>query len=264
MINLKPDWKERIANWRKQIPDWKTLIHKGLPYVLAVVFASATFLSVMGVQSANAEYISLQGARNELETEKQNLYASQQELEAVLDDTKTLVNQLTSLNTDMQALLEKAEAEEGAVSDKIDELQSALENVENQEQQRWLLPMQYIRCSSPYGYRNHPVAGESKFHYGVDLAGDKGTPIVASRSGTVVVATYDDSSGYYVVIDHLDGYRSVYMHMDRYIVTEGQFVLAGQIIGYCGSSGATTGDHLHFGIYNNGQTVNPADYIDMY
>ncbi len=263
-MNLKPDWKKLVSDGRKLITDWKGLLHKGLPYVLAVVFAAATFLSVMGVQSANAEFISLQGSRNELETEKQALHTSKQELETVLNETKTLVNQLTSLNSDMQALLQKAETEEGAVSDKIEELQSALENVENKEQQRWLLPMQYIRCSSPYGYRSHPVAGESKFHYGVDLAGDKGTPIVASRSGTVFMATYDDSSGYYVVLDHLDGYRSVYMHMDKYIVTEGQFVLAGQIIGYCGSTGVSTGDHLHFGIYQNGQTVNPADYIDMY
>lgn len=263
-MNLKPDWKKLVSEGRKLITDWKGLLHKGLPYVLAVVFAAATFLSVMGVQSANAEFISLQGSRNELETEKQALHTSKQELETVLNETKTLVNQLTSLNSDMQALLQKAETEEGAVSDKIEELQSALENVENKEQQRWLLPMQYTRCSSPYGYRNHPVAGESKFHYGVDLAGDKGTPIVASRSGTVAMATYDDSSGYYVVVDHLDGYRSVYMHMDKYIVAEGQFVLAGQIIGYCGSTGVSTGDHLHFGIYQNGQTVNPADYIDMY
>lgn len=263
-MNEKPDWKKLVSGGRKLITDWKTWLPKGLPYALAVVFAAATFLSVMGVKSANTEFISLQGSRNELETQKQSLYASQQELEAVLGETKTLVNQLTSLNADMQALLEKAATEEGAVTDKIEELQNALENVENQEQQRWLLPMQYKRCSSPYGYRTHPVAGEARFHYGVDLAGDKGTPIVASRSGTVVMATYDDSSGYYVVIDHLDGYRSVYMHMDKYIVGAGQFVVAGQLIGYCGNTGVSTGDHLHFGIYKNGQTVNPADYIDMY
>ena len=263
-MNLKPDWKKLVSGGRELITDWKGLLHKGLPYVLAVVFAAATFLSVMGVKSANTEFISLQGSRNELETQKQSLYASQQELEAVLGETKTLVGQLTSLNADMQALLEKAASEEGAVTDKIEELQNALQNVENQEQQRWLMPMQYKRCSSPYGYRTHPVAGEAKFHYGVDLAGDRGTPIVASRSGTVAMATYDDSSGYYVVIDHLDGYRSVYMHMDKYIVGVGQFVVAGQLIGYCGNTGVSTGDHLHFGIYHNGQTVNPADFIDMY
>lgn len=263
-MNLKPDWKKLASDWRKLVPDWKELIHKGLPYVLAVVFASATFLSVLGVRSANAEYISLQGARNELANEKESLLTSQEELESALNETKTLISQLNTLNDDMHALLEKVETEEGAVSDKIDELLETFENVEDKERQRWVLPMQYVTCSSPYGNREHPVAGEAKFHYGVDLAGPKGTPVVASRSGTVSVATYDDSSGYYIAIDHLDGYKSYYMHMDRYIVAAGQFVVAGQIVGYCGSSGVATGDHLHFGIYKNGQSVNPADYIDMY
>ena len=263
-MNLKPDWKKLASAGRKLIPDWKTLIHKGLPYALAVVLASATFLSVLGVRSTNAEYVSLQGSRNELENEKRNLSASQQELEAVLKDTKDLVDQLTALNADMQSLLETVEKKEGSVTDKIEELESAWENVENKQQQRWVLPMQYTMCTSPYGFRDHPVQGAAKFHYGVDLAAEKGTPIVASRSGTVEIATYDDSSGYYVEIDHLDGYKSYYMHMDYYIVTPGQFVLAGQIIGYCGASGATTGNHLHFSIYYNGETVNPADYLDMY
>lgn len=263
-MNLKPDWKKLVSDGRNLLTDWKGLLHKGLPFVLAIVFAIATFLSVMGVQSANAEYITLQGTRNEIQNEKASLQAGRMELEGVLAETKALVDQLTSLNSDMQSLLEKAESEGGAVSDKIEELENALQNVENKEQQRWLLPMQYTNCASPYGYRTHPVAGESRFHYGVDLSADRGTPIVASRSGTVAMTTYDDSSGNYVVIDHLDGYRSVYMHMDKYIVTEGQFVVAGQIIGYCGNTGVSTGDHLHFGIYLNGQTVNPADYIDMY
>lgn len=277
-MNQMPDWKKLLSDGRKLVDgwkkphsgernliiDWKGLLLKGLPCALAIVFAVATYLSITGVQSTNSDFISLQGTKNELETQKQALYTSQKELEGVLSETKTLVNQLTSLNADMQSLLEKAESEGGAVSDKIEELEDALQNVENKEQQRWLLPMQYTFCSSPYGYRTHPVAGESRFHYGVDLSADKGTPIVASRSGTVAMTTYDDSSGNYVVIDHLDGYRSVYMHMDRYIVTEGQFVVAGQIIGYCGNTGVSTGDHLHFGIYQNGQTVNPADYIDMY
>lgn len=258
------NWKKLAPDSQKLIPDWKTLIHKGLPYVLAVVFAVTTFLSVMGVQSANAEYISLQASINELESEKQSIQSSQLELEAVLKETKTLVSQLTSLNADMEELLKKAESEGGAVADKIEDLQDALEDVVNKEQQRWLLPMRYINCASSFGYRVHPVSGETTFHYGVDLAANKGTPIVASRSGTVEIATYDSASGYYVQINHLDDYKSVYLHMDKYIVTSGQFVLAGQIIGYCGDSGISTGSHLHFGISKNGQALNPADYIDMY
>ena len=90
-MNLKPDWKKLASDCQKLIPDWKTLIHKGLPYALAVVLASATFLSVLGVRSTNAEYVSLQGSRNELENEKRNLSASQQELEAVLQQVRHLL-----------------------------------------------------------------------------------------------------------------------------------------------------------------------------
>ena len=74
-MNLKPDWKKLVSDGRKLLADWKGLLHKCLPYVLAVAFAGATFLSVLGVQSANAEYITLQGTRNEIQNEKASLQA---------------------------------------------------------------------------------------------------------------------------------------------------------------------------------------------
>ncbi len=76
-------------------------------------------------------------------------------------------------------------------------------------------------------------------------------------------ASYDSSSGYYVSINHLDGFTSKYLHMTHYIVSAGQYVAPGQIIGYVGSTGASTGPHLHFGIYYNGTAVNPAKYIKI-
>ena len=97
----------------------------------------------------------------------------------------------------------------------------------------------------------------------MDLAAPTGTPIYASRSGTVSVASYDGSSGYYVQINHGDGYRSIYMHMTHFVVYAGQTVSQGQLIGYCGSTGASTGPHLHFGISLNGTYVNPANYIPI-
>ncbi len=127
----------------------------------------------------------------------------------------------------------------------------------------WLVPINYTRFSSPFGYRIHPVYGDYRFHYGVDLGAPTGTPIIATRSGTVTTATYGSSGGYYVYIDHGDGYRSAYLHMTHYIVSVGQQVTAGQVIGYCGSTGCSTGPHLHFSIYKNGVAVNPALYIDI-
>lgn len=128
----------------------------------------------------------------------------------------------------------------------------------------WVVPCAYIIVSSPYGYRTHPVYGGGSFHDGIDLANYSGTPIVATRSGTVTIARYSSSAGYYVSINHGDGFNSVYMHMTHYIVNPGQEVTAGQIIGYMGSTGCSTGPHLHFGISYNGVSQNPAAYINFY
>jgi murein DD-endopeptidase MepM/ murein hydrolase activator NlpD len=83
------------------------------------------------------------------------------------------------------------------------------------------------------------------------------------RSGVVSRATYDSSSGYYVVVNHGDGFSSLYMHMTHYVVSVGQTVSAGQLLGYVGSTGVSTGPHLHFSITYNGTHVNPADYINF-
>ena len=127
----------------------------------------------------------------------------------------------------------------------------------------WMIPINYTAFTSPYGYRDHPVYGGVRFHYGVDLAAPQGTPIYASRSGTVTTASYDGSAGYYVQINHGDGFKSIYMHMTHFVVSAGQSVSQGQVIGYCGSTGASTGPHLHFGITKNGEYVNPAYYIPI-
>ena len=125
----------------------------------------------------------------------------------------------------------------------------------------WGRPCTWIRLTSPYGYRTHPVTGQWKFHNGVDLANSKGTPIRAARSGKVTVATYGGTYGYYVTINHGDGYSSLYANMTHYIVSKGDTVSKGQVIGYMGSTGRSTGPHLHFSIFYNGSTVNPMNYI---
>jgi len=95
----------------------------------------------------------------------------------------------------------------------------------------------------------------------VDLGMPQGSPIYATRSGTVTTAHYSNSWGYQVVINHGDGFSSMYAHMTHYIVSVGQHVEQGQVIGYVGSTGWSTGPHLHFTIYYNGGTVNPMGYI---
>ncbi len=127
----------------------------------------------------------------------------------------------------------------------------------------WLRPCSYRKLTSPYGYRDAPTAGASTFHQGVDLAGPEGTPIYATRAGVVTAARYSSSGGNYVTINHGDGYSSSYLHMTHYVVSRGQAVSAGQLIGYMGSTGISTGSHLHFAIYYKGNSVNPAAYVNL-
>lgn len=125
----------------------------------------------------------------------------------------------------------------------------------------WIVPCSYIYVSSPFGERESPTAGASTYHQGIDLAAPEGTPIRAVRSGTVTAARYGSSGGYQVVINHGDGYSSAYLHMTHYIVGAGQKVTQGQVIGYVGSTGISTGNHLHLEILYNGKRQNPAAYI---
>ena len=128
----------------------------------------------------------------------------------------------------------------------------------------WILPCNYRKVTSPFGNRKSPTAGASSYHQGIDLGAPAGTPIVASRAGVVTAATFSGSAGYYVSINHGDGFSSIYMHMTNYVVSAGQTVAQGQLIGYVGSTGISTGNHLHFGIAYNGAYVNPAGYVAFY
>jgi len=126
----------------------------------------------------------------------------------------------------------------------------------------WTTPVSGYRLTSPFGMRLHPVLGYYRMHNGIDLACAQGTPIFAARAGKVTVASYQaGGAGNYVSINHLDGFASIYMHMTHYVVSAGQTVSQGQLIGYVGSTGISTGPHLHFGISYAGTYVNPLAYI---
>jgi murein DD-endopeptidase MepM/ murein hydrolase activator NlpD len=122
-------------------------------------------------------------------------------------------------------------------------------------------PLGSMVVTCAYGWRIHPIWGDRRFHSGVDLAANQGTPIYAIAAGTVTTATYGDAYGYNVSISHGGGYGSMYAHMTNYTVSAGQSVSQGEIIGYVGSTGWSTGPHLHFEVYLNGASVNPMDYV---
>ena len=126
----------------------------------------------------------------------------------------------------------------------------------------WVRPCSYTSITSPFGQRVSPTTGASTYHQGVDLDTGTGWNVVAARAGTAYTA-YGNAAGNYVTIDHHDGFRSIYMHLNGFAISSGTNVSAGQLIGYTGSTGVSTGDHLHFGISLNGVWVNPCNYVGL-
>lgn len=237
--------------------------------------------------------------REGLEEARQELAANRETMRQKREQADEALQELMAMGQEYELLLLDAKQEMGDVLDDIaqakKEYQQALreQELENQKPKppkppkpvnppdpvkpqppkpqppqssgTWLIPVNYVYISDPYGPREqHPIDGVPRMHYGVDLAAYQGNPIFATRSGVVTRATYGSSAGYHVYIDHGDGFTSIYMHMTNYIVSPGQHVDAGQVIGYVGSTGASTGPHLHFGLTKNGAYVNPADYVNLY
>ena len=243
------------------------------------------------IEELNQASKEVETAKNGLEAEKKELEVSRQELEGKSEElgasraeADKLLKQLIATGAEYQALLDEAERKESESASKVDKLEYAYDEAKDREYKEWLatqkpaagsnsnvvngvtwiMPINYTYFSSPFGYRLHPVYGDWRFHYGVDLSAPQGTPIVASRGGQVTIASYEaGGAGYYVSINHLDGFSTRYLHMTHYIVSPGQYVSAGQVIGYCGSTGASTGPHLHFSVYYNGAAVNPALFIKI-
>ena len=118
-----------------------------------------------------------------------------------------------------------------------------------------------VTCA--YGPRTHPIYGYQSNHTGVDLGSGMNTEIYATKSGTVTASSYGEANGYYLTINHGDGYSSLYAHMVSNEVSVGDYVTQGQVIGHVGLSGWTTGAHLHFEILYNGSNVNPMNYISL-
>lgn len=116
------------------------------------------------------------------------------------------------------------------------------------------------RAGSGYGYRTHPIFGTRRMHAGVDIAGPTGQPIIAASAGQVVSAGWRGGYGMAVVIDHGGGIATLYAHQSRILVTAGQVVDAGQQVGEIGSTGQSTGPHLHYEIRQNGSPVDPMNW----
>ncbi len=124
----------------------------------------------------------------------------------------------------------------------------------------WPAPS-YTRISDEYGERMHPILQVTQYHNGLDMAAPSGSPILAAADGYVVAAAYNATMGNYIMLDHGDGLYTIYMHASALYVSEGQNVEMGEQIAAVGSTGRSTGPHLHFGVRLNGSYVNPWNYL---
>lgn len=229
------------------------------------------------------EKISLEEQKDLLAQQKEELDAQRAEADKVLAELNAqlsemedqfdeylemeddLVAQIAAAELEYQKQLERERQEQqiGGSSSGSDSGDSGNSGSSNSESFLFPLPAGTSRVSCAYGYRIHPITNNYSFHTGVDLAADFGTAIYATKSGYVTTSTYTYVYGNYVTINHGDGFSSLYGHMDYSVVSSGDYVSRGQIIGYVGSTGWSTGAHLHFTIYYNGATVNPMNYVSV-
>ncbi len=125
----------------------------------------------------------------------------------------------------------------------------------------WTSPLKTGEISSPFGEREHPINKNESLHTGVDIAAPHGETVVAAFPGYVVSKGYDNANGYYAVVEHEGGFTTVYAHLSQLCIIEGEYVSQRIKIGEVGSTGISTGPHLHFEIKKDGKSVNPEDYV---
>ena len=229
----------------------------------------------------------LAGEKAELEVSRLELDYAELILEEKRSEADGILTELIAKGEEFEAMLDESEALQEDLMQEIAKKEKDLKEAEYKEwlatyvppttrpsgtdttpssqapsSSGWIKPLKSYTITSSFGMRVHPVLGYERMHNGVDMAAPAGTPIYAAKSGKVTTASYQSGgAGYYVSINHGDGFSSIYMHMTRYIVSSGQYVKAGQVIGYVGSTGISTGNHLHFGISYKGTYVNPMKYI---
>lgn len=225
---------------------------------------------------AYTEYVTL--CKEALEEEKSLLdetKKAQEEEEAALNELiEAKEAEIYKLSTDISnkaAAIAEYEAQIAAENEEIKALEAAVAEERKRlaaEQGRrydggmFTFPAPSMtRVSDDYGYRIHPILGTQRFHNGVDLAAPGGSPILAAYNGRVVAADYSATMGNYIMIDHGDSLYTIYMHASALYVSKGQEVSKGQKIAAVGTTGRSTGNHLHFSVRKNGNYVSPWNYI---
>lgn len=211
----------------------------------------------------------LEGAQAEQEEAKAQQMAAQDELKAQEDEVDKLIAEISAqedLLEEMEEELNKAaRALDAQIKAKEREYAAQVANVPSESGYLWPLPGGYNTISSLAGGRIHPVTGKPGNHAGIDIPAPSGTNIYAAKSGVVIHAAKGTGSswsyGNYVIVSHSDGTSTLYAHMSRIGCKEGQTVKQGDVVGYVGTTGRSTGNHLHFEVRSGSTRKDPVNYF---
>lgn len=292
IIKAKAEVNAQYATMKLRI---KYMYENGESSYLDMILGSEN----MGELLTRAEYLSqitaydraqlekLKVAKEQLDAREASLVAKEAELEALLVETqeeqKATEVLMVAKKESMSGFDSQISEQEAAEKELQEELKAQkaivaeLEEIERKRKEEalknqlnltydggkmtWPLPG-YSRISSYFGYRSNPFGGSGReYHNGVDLPAPRGTKIVAAYDGQVAWSYYSNSAGNWVGIDHGNEIYTVYMHMSKRLVSEGDTVKKGDVIGLVGTTGRSTGNHLHFGIRKNGSYVDPLKWV---
>ncbi len=251
------------------------------------------------VEYDNEIYNNLIEIENDVSNKKSEVETHKQEVETLVYEQTVKTEILETKLTEKADMVKKLESNEATYQEQIDQLEESNKAIERQIKEAeeaakraaeeaakraaesknnndssyepevintgtgryvWPVPGRYS-VSSPFGYRTNPISGRSEFHTGIDIPAPTGTSIVSIDSGTVISAGWVNGYGYTVVVGHGNGISSMYAHNSRLLVSAGQSVQQGQVIARAGTTGYSTGPHLHFEFRVNGSPVNPRNYV---
>ncbi len=282
----------QYENMKKRI---KFIYEKGDTFYLDLIFTAdsyadmlnkADYAEKLSEYDANkleefkqtCEYVA--ACKADLESDKEVLDAAKAKVDEEQENLNTLIDAKTDeINateadiTNKEAAIKQLEADAAAQDAAIKQLEALVAEEKRKLAEesgvkltydggmfKWPAPS-YTRISDDYGYRTHPILGVQQFHNGVDMAAPAGSPILAAYDGEVVGTGYNASMGNYVMIDHGDSLYTIYMHASAVYVSKGDLVSKGQKIAAVGTTGRSTGNHLHFSVRKNGSYVSPWNYL---
>lgn len=239
---------------------------------LTDLMARARYLKEIARQDASIieEY---KKTKDQLNALKQSLEGDIQELANLRTDRERKVHQVASRAKERETYLAQIQSDRKKLEEALDELEresqllaEEIERLQAQSSRPGKANLSMVwpvrgTITSYFGNRIHPILGYARFHAGIDIAAGYGTDIRAAEDGRVLVARHDSGYGNYVVLDHGGGISTVYAHCQSLLVKVGQEVTRGQVIAKVGSTGLSTGPHLHFEVRVQGQPTNPLDYL---